>query len=186
MNPLHHVAHTLLCIVIMLISLGCTQARKLDPPDVDALVAQLAEPVTDICAHLPALCERACADCPDAGACMKANGVCAALQSYYIDVRDGGPSPFVPGCHMKYQDPACTLNGAFYFADRRVGDTLYEWWQPACHPGMGDLMDIDCRKLCILMRRPGGTCTYMANACPGNKASGHCTCDPPQGPLIEP
>jgi hypothetical protein len=183
MNPLHHAA---LCTVIALISMGCTPQRKPDPPDVDALVAQLAEPVTDICAHRPALCERACADCPDAAACMKANGVCAAQQDHFIDVRDGGLSPFVPGCHMRYQDAACSVNGAFFDADHCIGDALYEWWQPACHPGFGDMVRIDCRKLCILMHRPGGTCEYIANVCPGNRDSGRCICDPPQEPPIEP
>ncbi len=186
MNPMHHATRALLCIVIALVSLSCATSRKPEPPNLDALIAELAEPVTDICAHDPSLCERACAHCPDVGACIKANGVCAAQPDYYIDVRDGGLSPFVPGCHMKYQDQACSVNAAFFFDDHCAGDTLFEWWNPACHLGMGDMVRIDCRKLCILMHRPGGTCETIANVCPGNQASGRCICDPAEEPPIDP
>jgi hypothetical protein len=179
MNHLHHTVRAAFAIAVVLASLGCAPSRRPDTPDVDALIAELAMPVSDICAHDPELCARACAGCPDVDACLKANGVCAADQDYFIDVRDGGLSVFVPGCHMRYQDNACSVNGAFFFTDRCVGDTLYEWWNPACHPGIGDMVSIDCRKLCVLMRRPGGTCEYIADVCPGNQASGRCICDPP-------
>lgn len=186
MKPLNPIACTLLCIVIVFGNFGCAHTRKPDPPDVDALIAQLAQPVTDICAHDPEICALACARCADVDACMNANGRCAIQDDRFIDVRDGGLSPFVPGCHMQYQDNACTANGAFFWADRCARDRLYEWWNPVCHPGMGDLVKIDCRRLCVLMHRPGGTCEYIANACPGNQKSGRCICDPPQQQPIEP
>lgn len=186
MSSLKPSTRMLLCIFIASIQLACAHPRKTDPPDIEALIAQIAKPVSDLCHHDPDICARVCATCPDVAACMKSNGRCAAWEDYYIDVRDAGLSPFVPGCHMKYQDPVCTLNGAFFFADRCAGDRLFEWWNPACHLGMGDMVEIDCRKLCILMRRPGGTCEYIVDVCPGNEKSARCTCDEPQQPPIEP
>jgi hypothetical protein len=176
---------TMLCMTIVVLLPACMHPRP-EEPDLDTLIAEVARPVTDLCTTLPEVCERACRDCPDVDACLQSNGQCAAFQSFLIDVRDGGLSPFVPGCHMKYQDQACSVNAAFFFDDHCVGDILYEWWNPACHPSMGDMVSIDCRKLCILMRRPGGTCEYIANVCPGNEQSGCCICDPPQAPPIEP
>lgn len=186
MTILNPAARFVICLIVLLIGVGCARPRKPETPGIDALIAEIAKPVTDPCVHDPELCTRACAQCPDVVACMKANGVCAAARTYFIDIGDGGYNPFVPGCHMKYQNHICTVNGAMFDPDTCAGDTLIEWWGSFCHLGIGDLVLIDCRELCVRMHRPGGTCEYVADVCPDNTKSARCICDPPVEPPIEP
>jgi hypothetical protein len=178
MNRLYAAVRVITSIGIALFCLGCAHVRQPPTPSLDALIAELAQPVANVCARDPALCEKACVDCPDVGACLKANGNCAAAPIYFNDVGDGGLNPFVAGCHMQYSNHMCTVNGQFLDGDSCIGDWLLEWWQATCHRGMGDVMEINCRKLCERMGRPGGTCKDVDDVCPDNQRSARCICDP--------
>lgn len=102
--------------------------------------------------------------------------LCRKAPRYFRDEQDGGDDPLQAGCHVGYDDAACTANPRNVHGDMCLDRVnLLEMTDTNCHKG-DDSKAYDCDAYCKQLGHDAGECRETSEQFCAPRGSAYCKC----------